>query len=516
MQDRGYFQRPFPCDQRRSRRRRDVGGVRAQVSAERASAFAAVQNLPPAAKTDQPRDVPEVMTLPDALRLAHESNRDLISDREGLILSAIALRNARRDVGPRLAGSVSSVLRGTEDGEDTRDDDAALSLTGLLPTGGTATLSGSADRLYGRGDVQDSSAGGSFTAELTQPLLRGAGYESSHEALTDAERQALYDVRDFELSRQDLALRVQRDYYGLVAQKKIVANSEERLKQSGVLKRQAERLFEADRVSEVDRFRATREHLTSENDVVDEKQDYEARMDRFKILLGLDLDVHFAVDDEIPDTKAVKIQLGDIIRIALRNRLDLMTSSDQVLDAERRLRIRTRELLPQVDLVASRTRAAADRHLGGLGYDDDSFSVGITAELPLDRVRERGALRAARIALNRARRDLSLAEDNVMREVRESLRTYRSSISSLAIQEQIVVSEVKTAKVAALRFEEGTIGNRDLTDAQNNLTSARNRLVTERVNVETARGQLLRDAGVLVIDADGTWKDDYDSSGGPK
>ena len=64
------------------------------------------------------------------------------------------------------------------------------------------------------------------------------------------------------------------------------------------------------------------------------------------------------------------------------------------------------------------------------------------------------------------------------------MRDFRSAANSVAIQRQIVTTEEKNAKVAFLRFQNGEISNRDLTDAENNLVDARNRLVREKVNLE--------------------------------
>jgi outer membrane protein TolC len=58
-----------------------------------------------------------------------------------------------------------------------------------------------------------------------------------------------------------------------------------------------------------------------------------------------------------------------------------------------------------------------------------------------------------------------------------------------------------------MRFENGEISNRDLTDALTNLVDARDRLVREQANVETARTQLLRDLGVLSLDEEGIWRE---------
>src|SRR5262249_22282200 len=162
--------------------------------------------------------------------------------------------------------------------------------------------------------------------------------------------------------------------------------------------------------------------------------------------------------------------------VALINRLDLMTSRDQVVDAERRVRIAERDLLPDLGIEAVGRRASApDSRHGDDPLEHDTWSLGFVLELPLRPVRERNAPRGAKMALDGARRELSLAEDSAILSVREALRNLRSAEASLSIQEQIVASEEKNAKIAKMRFDNGEISNRDLTDAYSNLADAQNR-----------------------------------------
>jgi outer membrane protein TolC len=477
----------------------------ARVAAEREAARAAVEArpLPP----EEPVAVPEVLTLTDALKIAGRQNRDLMQSREGLVLSALTLLDARNSVGPRLSGSVASILRGDERAEEVRSNVGTLAVTDLLPTGATATVKGEASKGWGRGDERDTTGTGAVVARVTQPLLRGAGYEASHEALTDAERQAIYDVRDFELSRQDLALRVQDQFYGLVAQRQVIRNRESRLESLTFLKAQSERLFELGRASELDKLRSASEYLSAENDLVDARQSYDSARDRFKILLGVEGTVRFDVTEDIPEPPKVALDLRRALDVAMISRLDLMTERDTVEDAERRVRLREREMLPDLNVEAIGTKAGADARRWDATLERDTWTLGVSLELPLDRVRERNALRAARIELDRARRSLSLQEDTVILQVRDSLRSLTSAESSLGIQKQIVASEEKNAKIANIRFQNGEIANRDLTDALENLADARDRLVQEKTNVETARLQLLRNLGVLTLDEDGTWRE---------
>ena len=479
----------------------------ARVQKERDDARRAAE-AKPKPNEEQSVPVPDVLKLNDALRIAGMQNRDLMRAREGLTLSALVLLDAKNGVGPRLAGSVSSILSGDDRAEETRRTSGQLSVSGLLPTGANATVTGTTSQAYGLGDTEPTAATTAVTARLTQPLLRGAGYESSHEPLTSAERQALYDVRTFELSRQDLALSVQRDFYALVAQKQVIRNREASLQSFEFLRRRSDRLFELGRASEVDKFRAVREFLVAENDVVDAKQEYETRLDRFKVLIGVEATTKLDVAEEIPAPRPLDLGLKRAIDVALINRLDLMTTRDAVTDAERRLRIAEQNLLPDLNIEAVGTRGSSDGTREVLSrIDHNTWSVGLALELPLDRVRERGAMRSARIELDRSRRDLSLKEDTVILGVRDSLRNLRSAEASLKIQEQIAASEEKNVKIANIRFQNGEIGNRDLTDALTNLADAKDRLVREQALVETARAQLLRDIGVMVLDAEGIWRE---------
>ena len=183
-----------------------------------------------------------------------------------------------------------------------------------------------------------------------------------------------------------------------------------------------------------------------------------------------------------------------------------MTSRDEVEDWERRVRLREQDLLSDLDLTVEGTsRTDDDRHLSDLDYSLNSYLVGVQLEIPLDRVRERNALRRARTELAAARRDLAQLEDDVILEVRQAVRDFRSAANSVAIQRKIVATEEKNAKVAFLRFQNGELSNRDLTDAENNLVDARDRLVREQVNLEIARVEFLRDAGILILKENGTW-----------
>lgn len=118
-----------------------LSGIDAQVEAERAEARKIVDEPWSPDRVDKDIPVPDVVGLDDALELAAYYNRGLATRAESLILSAVVLRNAQNDVGLRMSGSMSYLLRGGDDRDRTRDDAATLSMTELLPTGAEVTVS---------------------------------------------------------------------------------------------------------------------------------------------------------------------------------------------------------------------------------------------------------------------------------------------------------------------------------------------------------------------------------------
>jgi hypothetical protein len=52
-----------------------------------------------------------------------------------------------------------------------------------------------------------------LSASVTQPLLRGSGRQIVQENLTQAERNALYQIRSFNRYRQTFVVSIVNDYY---------------------------------------------------------------------------------------------------------------------------------------------------------------------------------------------------------------------------------------------------------------------------------------------------------------
>jgi outer membrane protein TolC len=447
-----------------------------------------------------------ILNLFQALDVAVGSNRDFIARKEGLFLQALSLAETRHAFSPLVSSTLSYLYSDGKGLPETHSTAVSGAISQILETGGTLRLDASSSYDTNSAAVNRGSFGSSVSVSLIQPLLRDAGFEASHEALTQAERNLVYAIRDFELFREDFSIDVARRFYDLVQQQQSIENEQRNLEELLFGERQAQALFDVGRTAELDVLRARRNRLNAENRLLEAEEGYELALDRFRIFLGLADDTKLDVAADPPDFVPVRYEVRSAVEVALRNRLDFLNRREQLEDGERAVRLARNDLLPSLTLGASlNLPTVTDPSFTGQQFDGESVSAGLTLDLPVDRVAERSAYRRTQIALVQARRAFEEFRDNLIVDVQSAFRELDRRQESLAIQRQLIDDEKKNVRIAQLRFEQGEIPNRDVVEAQQGLLDARNALIREQVNYEISRLGLLRDLGILFIDERGRW-----------
>ena len=455
-------------------------------------------------------DVPNLVGLRESLQIATDRNRDYKRERESLYLSALSLLTVRNTFSYFFTGSLAALLTDTESTSHRNQNTFRLGVSKILPTGGVVTFDASA--AIESGSAQLNPEGGGYTlqqnwtASLSQPLLRDAGYETSHEPLTQAERNVVYAVRDFELFRQDFTIDVTARFYQLIRRIRVIENAEKDLEAKEFLRKQSKAKYEVDLATQVDLLRAEREYLRAENGLIRDREEFQLDLDRFKILLGLPTSFPLEIRYEEPGYTKLDVRLNIAVEAALHNRVDLLTAKDQFEDSERRVRISVNQLLPDLDIDARYTRSSPiTPFVNWTRLVDGAYAVGLTLELPFERVRERNAFRRAVIEKNRSHRSLTLTEDNVLLEVRGAIRRLYRAVASLDIRKREIEAAERESRAALIRFENAAASNRDVSDAQNAVLQAQNNYIADLVEYEVARIALLRAVGILFIDENGMW-----------
>lgn len=372
--------------------------------------------------------------------------------------------------------------------------------------------------LTGDPRVSTSSA---LVGSITQPLLRGRGSDVVAEALTQAERDVLYQLRSFTRFRQEFVVNIASAYYGVLQAKDAVRNNYQGYQ---AFRRAAEReraLAEEGRTTQTDLGRIEQSVLNAQNSWVDAVRNYKQSLDQFKILLGLSTDAAIILDDRELDVLNERglshptLTDEEAVKVAIAARLDLYNVRDEVEDAQRRIKVAANALQPDLDLVLS---GAVDSEPGAdtfnrLDFQRARWSAGFDLDLPLDRKAERNAYRASLIEFDRSIREHSLAEDNVKLDVREAWRSLDQAKRNYENRKLALALAERRVEEQNLRAEIGEATALDQVDAQNDLINAQNELTDALVRHTIARLEFWRDMGILYIKENGQWEEVTDVPG---
>ncbi len=472
-----------------------------------------------AAPVDEPDDPTEAsgasagvaplqLDLATSLELAVTTGRDFINRKESLYLEGLGLTLTRYDFGPQLNSTVAYLWSDLKNSGANNRLAWDLGVSQILPTGGNFTIGGAVAALHTGGGADNGSDprfDSTLDLALTQPLLRGAGYEVSHEALTQGERSIVYAVRDFELFREEYSINIAREFFDLVSRKQRLVNLEQNWRDVQFDLTKAEALRLVDRNKDEDVFLARRRVITAETELLSARADYEAAVDGFKLRLGLPSTTHVVIADETPSFEPVSLDPASAVAVSLKNRLDLINAAERLQDNERYVRIARDGLQADLGLLAAYGVSGSDTDFVNAYPENASASLGLSLSLPLNRQFERNNYRSTQLALEHARRDYSLLLDNTERDIKDQLRQLERVAQQIELQKQQVEQEQRAVAVTEIRYESGDVDNRDLLDARQSLVDAQNALIDLTANHFISRLTLLKDMGLLFIDTKGMW-----------
>lgn len=449
-----------------------------------------------------------LVDLEDALRVAARNSREYRREQESVFLQALELSSERNRFHPEFFWGIAG-----ETGYDTGDHWTAEArskpgLEWLWATGARlqANLSTTATRFLS-GD-SSSAARSVLDLTLTQPLLKD-GRLSAVEPLAQAERDMVYELRDFVRFQRRFAVGVLNDYYRVLESRQRVEN--ERINHDNIvrIRRRAEALAEAGRVPELQVDRARQDELSASDSLDGALQRYREALDDFKLALGLSPGRRITLDpadlDRL-DEKMVNrppVSRSESIELALDNRLDLATIRGEVQDARRRVEVAREELKPGLDVILGATaNTPGDRPVD---FGDGSRDVfgGLDADLPLERTDERNTYRRRLVELARAERDYDERRDEVVLEVTNRWRELDRARSSHQIQRRSVEVAEERVESTELLFDAGRATMRDVLDAREDLLRAQNRMAQTIVDLRVSTLKLEQDLDILVVEEDG-------------
>lgn len=473
------------------------------------------------------------LRLEDALARAVDHGRAYQNRKEQLYLSALSLTLTRHNFTPLFSAQGSGTFSGQTERAVRYEVDAVtgdlkpvtsdnlveqqqvsgsgqLSASWLIRDVGRLTTSFTTTFLHFLSGGQRPSS--QLNATFVRPLVRDAGYKQQMEALTQAERQLLYDLRDFTRYRRDFSVQVATTYYGVLSDRDRVRNSYLNLQSSRKTAEQTRALAAEGRRTQADLGRLEQQELSAESAWINAIRSYKQSLDNFKLQLGLTIDTNLVLDDA--ELAALHIQhpeinVEDSIQVALAGRLDYLNSQDQLQDAERRVDLTRNLLRPRVDLTSSVTLRSDPNDSSGMAWPQPerySYSAGLDVDPGLDRTAERNAYRSALIARDRAARSVEQQADEIRLQVRDGWRALDQAKRSYEISEVGVKLAERRVEEQDLLAELGRARAQDQVDAQNDLVSSRNQRTQALVAHTIARLQFWNNLGILYIKDRGQWE----------
>jgi outer membrane protein TolC len=462
----------------------------------------------------------KVLPLDEALDTGITHGREYLGKKEEVFLSALDLTLARYRLAPIFRGSerlawasdtrTAQVRQGVSDLVSTntfaRTESAGFNW--LHRTG--AKISADFTRDFLRFTTGNRSVNQSNLAvSIVQPLLEGGGTTVTLEALTQEERDLLYDLRSFADFRRGYIVNLVTDYYGVLQARDQVKNNF--VAYQGFLKSvdQEEAFAEEGRATKTEVGRLRQAALQSKSRWINSIRTYQNALDNFKITVGAPVDEIIILDDK--ELRQLRIEAPDIsraqaVQIALVTRPDLATSADRVADAERQIKVAKNGLLPGLDISMDyRTVSDPGDTTPAINWDRRRWEGAVDLDLPLDRKAERNIYRASLVFLDRAKRADELARDRAKLDINDGFRAIEQAKINFEVAEQQVTLAESRVEEQELRQELGQGDAQDLVDARIDLLNARNQRTSTVIDHALARMRLWRDMGILYVSYDGSW-----------
>ena len=465
--------------------------------------------------------VQQKLTLEKALELAEKANRTYQNNREQLYLAALSLTGTRHQFALKFVQSdVDLGLKRLSTGGLRGNSDAGFGLEKKLKTGGKISANLANDLvLYFDGKPKVPS----MTLSLAQPLLRGAGADIAAEILTQAERDVVYEVREFNHFQKDFAVEIVNDYFSLLQQGESLRLSYNNYTNRIFFRKEVEARVRAGLQSEFEAKQALESEYSQKLGYISSTNSYQNSLDDFKQKLSLPLGERLALDfselnklKQLAATRGLPtLPLTDRMgyRLAITNRLDILNEVDKFEDSKRKVKVARNDLLPSLSIVAD--AALRDQFYSSFQPEDFSANAGLKLDLPLDQLSERNAYRQTLINFERRVRTLAIQLDNLRDGVRADVRNLAKQRESYFTQIEALKNAEESLLATRQRLRLGFPGvrTRDIITAQDALERAQQSVLSAIVDYQKTRLKLLKDVGILDTSVKEFWLKDQSVPG---
>lgn len=442
------------------------------------------------------------LSIEQALNFAVNNSREYQTQKERLYLTALALTGERNRFSPIGSSTGSANITNQSDGEVPLRGQTTQSISQSLLAGGNYSLSLANDLLrFFSGDPRRS-ASSVITLNIVQPLLRGRGRDIAAERLTQATRDVVYAIRDFNQFQNEFSRDIVITYLNLLEQKQRVKNQHENYLSR---KQNTEylRARSVDRASPQEVSDSEQGELQAKDSWINAKSSYQTALDNFKLTLGLPTSTQLKLNDkelkklEQRGLHSLSLTPRRAFNLSLKHRLPLLNDIDRFEDSKRQVVVAADGLKTQIDLVTSASLRSTDNSYTNFNFNNVATEIGVEVNLPINRTNERNNYRSSLIRFESQIRSLSNSFDSLNNLIERRIREIQQFKQSYEIQKGAVELAKKRVEGNKLRFKAGNIIFRRLSESQDALIDAQNAVTAALIDYQRARLQLYTDIGIL-------------------
>lgn len=463
------------------------------------------------------------LTLPEAIQMALRNDLGLQIAQEQALASALGVDIARADFDPNFDASVArsrsrrtsifqNPITGLPSAAVTNQFDRielSSGISQLFATGATGSVRWTQTRSETKGATNNPQVDIGVALSVSQPLLRGRGYEVTLARLRNSRLDRADAYAQLAQTIQGVILQVRQAYWALVS-----AEENLRVQQANFFSAVEFLRGERDRfalragrqldvaIAEAAVARRLESVIQAETELENSRDALLNRIAPRPELLAWDA---FIVPLDRPSfIPPPDLDLNRAVAVAFERRIDLMTAQRGIERQTRNLTVAENNLLPNLDLsISGGLAAASEKHHNAYGLFDppeDAFNLrgGLTLRFPLFFRAERASRAQARHSLRAAELEVERRRSDAILEIRRALRTIITARERVIVNQQSVLLSERQLNTERESVGLGLTVARNLLDAQQDLANARLALQRSLIDYRESIASFEASIGVLL------------------
>jgi len=383
-------------------------------------------------------------------------------------------------------------------------------LQSLMPTGATVSLEYNMFRSFlnpSPFQLINPSYTNFIQAQVTQPLLKGAGWFYNRSPIYIARNNKKISLAQFKITAIEVSNSVQEAYWNLI-------KAIEDLKVAKKSKERAEDLLKKNKIQvetgtlapldvvDAEAGVASRVEavITAENAIKDKEDELKRVMNMADNEIISDAAI-MPTDKPIFESK--KVELKDAIKVAMENRPELHGLQLQVENAGMQTRRRKNELFPQLDFTGGVLYTGLGKEVSAA--NDSVFSeqfqgefLGLTLSIPIGNRSARSQYSKAKIAEQQANTNIKKMELDVVVEAREAVRAVMTNIERVNATRKARELAQKRLEVEEKKYRVGRSTSFEILRAQEDLATAEGNEAKAIIDYEISLGNLEKAKGTIL------------------